>query len=63
MVVLVIGTWVFALELGPSLCLTPYQACDLAQDSKSFEPQFLCKGAVVMEGNVGVQSGCEDSMK
>lgn len=41
----------------------PYPACDLGQVPKSFEPQFLCKGAVVVEGNLAVQAACEDSMK
>lgn len=54
---LCIRTEAFALDLGSDLCLAPDQACHLGQ-VKSFEPQCLCKGAVVVKGNRGVQAGC-----
>lgn len=40
----------------------PYQVCDLVQVKKSFEPQFLCKGAVEVEDKIDVWAGCEDSV-
>lgn len=54
--------WILALGLGSNLCLTPCQACDLGQVTKSFEPPFLCMGAVMLEGEYRYAGCWEDSM-
>lgn len=58
--VLVTGPWTSALDLGSSLCLPPYGACDISRVSQSLS---LTLGPVVVEADAGVQAGCEESMK
>lgn len=58
--VLVTGPWTGALDLGSSLCLPPYGACDISRVSQSLS---LTLGPVVVEADAGVQAGCEESME
>lgn len=58
--VLVTGPWTCALDLGSSLCLPPYGACDISRVSQSLS---LTLGPVVVEADAGVQAGCEESME